>query len=153
VPEQVVEAATVEPCLTAVVAARTTWEEFPRVWPALLDEVYAFVRPRPELGGPDPGERWRNVILYLDDVPNVEVGVLVGASFAAAGRVVASRLPGGRVARTVCRGGYAGMGAAHEAVHRFAAESGLALAGPRWEVYGHPDGDRDPDVEIAYLLR
>jgi hypothetical protein len=35
-------------------------------------------------------------------------------------------------------------------VHRFAAASGLALAGPRWEIYGHPDGDHNP--EISYLL-
>jgi effector-binding domain-containing protein len=123
------------------------------VWPRLLDEVYGFVRPRPELGGPDPGKRWQNVMLYTDDVPNVEVGVLVGASFEGDGRVVVSQLPGGRVARTMLRDGYTGLGAAHEAVHRLAAESGLELAGPRWEIYGHPEGDRDPDVEIVYLLR
>ena len=151
--EHVVETETVAPRLTAVVAAATTWEEYPRLWPRLLDEVYGFVRPRPELGGPDPDERWQNVMLYKDDVPNVEVGVLVGASFAAEGRVVVSELPGGRIARTVHRGDYAGLGAAHDAVHRFAGEAGLELAGPRWEIYGHPDGDRDPHVEIVYLLR
>jgi effector-binding domain-containing protein len=153
VGERVVEEVTVGPRLTAVVAQATTWERYPGLWPALLDEVYAFVRPRPELGGPDPGHRWQNVMLYNDDVPNVEVGVLVGSSFRPEGRVVVSRLPGGRVARTVPRGGYAGMGAAHEAVHRYAAASGLALAGPRWEIYGHAEDGRDPDVEIAYLLR
>jgi effector-binding domain-containing protein len=153
VPERVVETATVEPRLTAVVAERTTWEDFPRLWPRLLDEVYRFVRPRPELGGPAPGERWQNVMLYKDDAPNVEVGVLVGSSFAGEGRVVVSQLPGGRVVRTVLRDGYAALPSAHEAVHRFVAQSGLELAGPRWEVYGHPDGERDPDVEIVYLRR
>jgi hypothetical protein len=48
---------------------------------------------------------------------------------------------------------YAGLGAAHDAVQRFAAESGREPAGPRWEIYGHPDGDRPPEVEILYLLR
>jgi effector-binding domain-containing protein len=79
--------------------------------------------------------------------------VLVAAPFEPEGRVVCSRLPGGRVARTLHRDGYAGLGAAHDAVQRFAAASGFELAGPRWEVYGHPDGDRDPDIEIVYLLR
>jgi effector-binding domain-containing protein len=153
VPAHVVEAATVDPRLTAVVAQATTWAEYPGLWPRLLDEVYAFVRPRPALGGPGPGPRWANVMLYKDDAPNVEVGVLVAAAFPGEGRVVVSQLPGGRVARTVHRGDYAGLAAAHDAVHRFAAASGLELAGPRWEIYGHPDGDRNPDVEISYLLR
>jgi effector-binding domain-containing protein len=153
VPEHVVETATVEPRLTAVVAEETTWERFPQLWPQLLDAVYAVVRPRPELGGPEPGERWQNVMLYRDDVPNVEVGVLVSASFPREGRVVVSQLPGGRVARTVHRDGYAGLGAAHEAVQRHVAGSGLELAGPRWEIYGHPQDGRDPDIEIVYLLR
>ena len=48
-----VVATTVEPRLTAVVAEITTWEEYPTVWRRLLDEVYAFVRPRPELS---PGD-------------------------------------------------------------------------------------------------
>ena len=152
-PEHVVDVGTVAPRLTAVVAEATTWEQYPQVWPRLLDEVYGFVRPRPELGGPDPGERWQNVMLYKDAVPNVEVGVLVSSSFRPEGRVVVSELPGGEVARTIHRGSYAGLGAAHEAVQRFAASSGRELAGPRWEIYGHPDEGRDPDVEIVYLLR
>ena len=35
---------TTEASPTAVVAQTTTWAEFPRLWPLLLDEVYAFVR-------------------------------------------------------------------------------------------------------------
>ncbi len=54
--------ATVEPRRTAVVAESTTWAEYPSVWRRLLDEVYAFVRPRPELS---PGDGWHNVMLYL----------------------------------------------------------------------------------------
>jgi len=53
---------------TAVVAATTTWDEFPRLWRVLLDEV------REHADG-------RNVMLYRDDVPNVEVGVLVRGAF------------------------------------------------------------------------
>jgi len=147
--DHVVETATVAPRLTAVARQVTTWEEFPRLWAQLLDEVYRYVRPRAELAtGTDPGELWQNVMLYPDDVPTVEVGVLVSGSFDGEGRVVASRLPGGTVARTVHRGDYA-LGEAHDAVQRFAAERGLELAGPRWEIYGHPS---DPEAEIYYLL-
>ena len=35
---------TVAACPTAVVAHATNWEEFPRIWVRLLDEVYAFLR-------------------------------------------------------------------------------------------------------------
>ena len=81
----------VAPRATAVVATTTTWEEFPALWRTLLDEVYAFVRPRPELSPePGPGPDWRNVMLYKDDVPSVEVGVLVAGPFAPEGRVVPS---------------------------------------------------------------
>jgi len=71
---------TVAACPTAVVAQATTWQEFPRIWVRLLDQVYAFVRAG---GAVQDGQ---NIMLYRDDVPNVEVGVQV------AGR---SRPPGG----------------------------------------------------------
>jgi len=35
---------TVEARLTAVVAQTTTWEEFPKLWGSLLDQVYECVR-------------------------------------------------------------------------------------------------------------
>jgi effector-binding domain-containing protein len=145
----VVVTATVEPRLTAVVTETTTWPEYPTVWPRLLDEVYGVVRPRPELS---PGDGWHNVMLYKDDRPSVEVGVLAAAAFDPVGRVVASQLPGGRVATTTHRGDYTGLAAAHDAVHRFAAEQGLELTGVRWEIYGH--GDQDPiEIEICWQLR
>jgi effector-binding domain-containing protein len=135
---------------TAVVAETTTWDEFPALWPRLLDEVYEFVRPRPELASPDAaGERWRNVMLYRDSRPAIEVGVLVDVPFEPAGRVIASSLPAGSAAMTVHRGDYAGLGDAHAAVVRHARAHGHALAGPRWEIYGHPP---DVEIEIYYLL-
>jgi len=146
---------TVAPRLTAVVAETTTWEAFQSLWAALLDEVYTVVRPRPELSPePGPGPKWQNVMLYKDDAPAVEVGVLVGRTFEAVGRVVPSQLPAGRVAVAVHRGDYAGLGRAHDAVHRFAAARGLDLAGSRWEIYGHWSADpRDIETEVFWLLR
>jgi len=142
------------PRATAVVALTTTWEEFPTVWASLLDEVYAVLRPPPELAAKHgPGPVWRNVMLYKDDAPSVEVGVLVSGSLAPAGRVVPSELPGGRVVMAAHRGDYGQLGRTHEAVQRFAAERGVELAGPRWEIYGHwPEDGREPETDVCYLV-
>jgi hypothetical protein len=74
---------------TAVIARQRTWAESPRLWRPLLDEVYAVLAGP---GGPQPG---CNVMLYRDDVPNVEVGVEVPGPFAPTGPVISSALPGG----------------------------------------------------------
>jgi effector-binding domain-containing protein len=133
---------------TAVVAQATTWAEFPGLWPLLLDEVYAFVR------GGGATQAGHNVMLYRDDVPNVEVGVQVAGPFVASGRVTASELPAGRVATTVHRGAYDGLDAAHTAVRAWALARGHSLTGTRWEVYG--DWREDPEeleTEVNWVVR
>jgi effector-binding domain-containing protein len=128
---------------TAVVAQATTWRAFPALWPALLDEVRARVDDR----------RGLNVMLYRDDVPNVEVGILTDAPVAPGGRVTASCLPTGDVAMTVHRGHYEDLGTAHSAVLAWCAAQGLALTGVRWEIYGHHSDDPAERVtEVHYLL-
>jgi len=132
---------------TAVVPARTTWAEFPVLWPALLDEVWTCLR----AAGVSRG--CRNVMLYRTDTPEVEVGVLLAAPVPLSGRVVASALPAGRVAWTTHRGPYARLAASHEAVIRWCAAKGLRRAGPRWEVYGpHREDPADLETEIFHLL-
>jgi effector-binding domain-containing protein len=132
---------------TAVVAAATTWPEFPTLGRELSNEVWACLR----AGGIDRG--CRNVMLYRDDVPHVEVGVELGRPCPLTGRVVASALPAGNVAMTVHRGPYAGLGSAHQAVVEWCAGQGLRLAGPRWEVYGpHRDDPAEVWTEVYYLL-
>lgn len=146
--------ATVESVPTAVVAEITTWEQFPTLWPRLLDEVYSFVRSCQELAGADGEvERWRNVMLYKDDAPSVEVGVVAPAPFTPAGRVLASHLPGGKVAMAVHYGDYAALDRTHSIVRHFAGANELALTGVRWEVYGHWREDpRERETEVYYLL-
>ncbi len=132
---------------TAVVAATTTWQEFPALWSVLLDEVWACLH----AGGITRG--CRNVMLYRDDVPHVEVGVELLQPCPLTGRVVASSLPAGRVAMTIHRGTYAGLGAAHRAVIDWCTEHGLRPAGPRWEVYGpHSDDPAEVWTEVYWLL-
>jgi len=138
----------VEASPTAVVARATTWEEFPTLWRVLLDEVYAFVR----AGG--VSQTGHNVMLYADDVPNVEIGVQVAGPFEGSGRVKASELPAGRVATTVHRGSYDGLGAAHAAVQEWCTANGHELTRTRWEIYG--DWREDPvemETEISYVVR
>jgi effector-binding domain-containing protein len=132
---------------TAVVAATTTWQRFPALWRELLDEVWACLH----AGGIQRG--CRNIMLYLDDVPHVEVGVELDQPCPLTGRVVASALPAGQVAMTVHRGPYAGLGSAHQAVLDWCAAQGRPPAGPRWEVYGpHHDDPAEVWTEVYYLL-
>jgi effector-binding domain-containing protein len=134
---------------TAVVREATTWEAFPTRWGQLLDEVWAFVRSAGVAAG-------RNVMLYADDVPNVEVGVEVSDPFPPSERVVASSLPAGRAARTIAPGPPTpeGLAAAHAAVLRWCEANGEQTTRVRWEVYGHWRDD-DPEgfeTEIYWLL-
>src|SRR5579859_5351470 len=86
---------TVDLTPTAVVIAATPWAEFPKMWGPMLDKVWSFLRADAPEGLYKQGH---NVMLYKDDVPNVEVGVQVNSSFDAVGPVVASTLPDGLVA-------------------------------------------------------
>lgn len=100
------------------------------MWRTLLDEVYAFLKDS------DVKQDGHNIMLYKDDVPNVEVGVQVKTRFLPQGRVVPSVLPAGEVAMTVHRGPYERLGDAHEAVIKWCAASGRTIARTRWEIYG-----------------
>jgi hypothetical protein len=109
--EHAVSIVTTSATPTAVIRQATTWERYPTLWGDLLGEVWAFLRTTELQTG-------RNVMVYADDVPNVEVGVEVGEAFASGGRVVASALPAGRAATAVARGAPSpeGIHAAHRAV-------------------------------------
>jgi effector-binding domain-containing protein len=143
-----VTVATVDARPTAVVAATTTWRDFPTQWKPMLDEVYACFRRH------DSAKQGCNVMLYKDDVPNVEVGVELIAPCVLDGPVIRSALPAGEVVMTVHRGPYQDLGVAYDRLQRWCDESGRALAGPRWEVYG--DWREDPadlETKVYYLLR
>jgi effector-binding domain-containing protein len=132
---------------TAVVAATTTWQEFPTLWRELSGEVWACLR----AGGIQRG--CRNVTLYLDAVPHVEVGVELTQPCQLTGRVVSSALPAGEVAMTTHWGSYAELGAAHQAVQDWGATNRRQAAWPRWEVYGpHRDDPTEVWTEVYYLL-
>ena len=141
---------TVEPTPTAVVAAATTWAEFPKMWGPMLDKVWSFLRGEAPEGLYQHGH---NIMLYKDDVPHVEVGVQVSGSFDPAGRVVASTLPGGLVATATHTGPIAKIGGTHQAVCEWSEANGYRLAGPHWEIYSDPDPSTgDFDVAVLWLV-
>lgn len=131
-----------------MIAEETTWEAFPARWPGLLAAVWAAVRATDAIT-PD-----RNVMLYRDDIPTVEIGVEVDAPFAGVAGVVSSKLPAGQAAMTVHRGPYSDLASAHRAIVEWCARHPLERAGPRWEIYGHmSEGRADQSVEVYHLLR
>jgi hypothetical protein len=143
---------TTPPTPTAVIAQATTWDEFPGLWGTLLSEVWEFLRGAAAGADLSPG---RNVMLYKDAVPNVEIGVEVAKPFARHGRVVSSTLPTGQAARSVSRGApsIASIEAAHDAVHDWCAANRRTPTGVRWEIYDHWRDDPDAfETEIYWLL-
>ena len=137
----------VESRRTAVVGATTTWQDFPALWGQLLGEVWNCLHSNGISRG------CRNIMLYLDDVPNVEVGVQLDQPCALTGRVVASALPAGTAAMTVHRGPFGDVGAAHDAILAWCSAQGHRLRGIRWEVYGpHNDDPAQQWTEVYWLL-
>lgn len=133
---------------TAVIEAVTTWQEFPSQWKPMLDQVYACLSRHGSAG------QGRNVMLYRDSIPHVEVGVELIAPCVLDSPVIRSSLPSGQAAVIVHRGSYQELGRAHETVAQWCAAGGRELAGPRWEIYG--DWREDPaelETEVYYLLQ
>jgi effector-binding domain-containing protein len=140
----------VEETPTAVVAATTTWTEFPKLWGTMLDEVWSFLH-----GGAPEGlyQRGHNIMVYKDDVPNVEIGVQVTRSFDPVGRVVPSTLPGGLVATSTHTGPIGAIGETHGAVREWSVRNRYRVAGTRWEIYGDPDPSTGAfSVEVCWSL-
>jgi effector-binding domain-containing protein len=112
-----------------------------------LDQVWALVRAQ----GVPTGH---NVILYHDQVFNLDAGVEVLGPFSPEGDVVPAEVPGGRVASVAHWGPYDQLTLAHTAIARACIAAGLRVAGPNWEVYG--DWSDDPAqlrTDVYYLLR
>lgn len=74
-----------------------------------------------------------------------EIGVPVTSPVEPVGRVRAGELPTGRIARTVYRGGYEGLGAAWGEFSAWITAQGLTPAPNLWERYVvGPETDADP---------
>ena len=106
----------------------------------LFDEFYAGFR----------GKGGLNIVFYPGSGVTGEFEIGCGVQLESGGNAVT---PAGLVATTVYFGPYDRMGPAHEAIHRWACESGHKLAGPSWEVYGHwSDDPAKLRTDIFYLI-
>jgi len=143
-----IELVSVRPTVLAAVRKRTTFEALGATIIKSLDEVYAFLRTAPVK------QKGLNVVVYFDDVINIEAGVQVSSEFEPTGTVICSATPAGTAARTIHYGPYSALGEAHEAIRAWCAKNGKTLAGPNWEVYGHWNDDpRKLRTDVYYLLK
>ena len=151
------EVVEVAPRPIAAMRAETKWDELAPTIQRLFDAVWTAVRTEPSppsaprLSHDSFGE---NVIVYLDRQPTIEVGVLVEDGFAGHDGLVASSLPGGRIARGIHRGGYDGLGSAYDNLHKWCADNGHRPSGVGWEHYGHWNEDPEQlETMIALVLQ
>ena len=147
--DHTVSVQTASPRGIAAVHARLPAEQIPAAFGAYLDQVYAAGRNGAvTLDG-------QNIFLYRDGASgqlDVDFGVGVAAPFPAAGAVRYTELPTGSVATATHVGDYGRLGATHAKVIAWCRSEGRALAGPRWEVYGHWNPNEEPRTDIYYLL-
>lgn len=139
------------PRTIAAVRARLVPSRVPGEFKRYLDQVYAARANGVQLDG-------QNIFVYRDapDQPghlDIDFGVGITAPLVPVGDVRAVELPVGEVATTTHRGAYASLRAAHDAVLAWCRSNSRALAGPRWEVYGHWVDGEVPRTDIYYLLR
>lgn len=125
-----VEIVEIPSTILAVVRQQTTWQALGNTIMASLNTVYDFLKTS---AVPQQGH---NVVVYLDDVPTIEVGVQVAAVFQSTGTVYCSTTPAGLAATTTHFGSYQQLPEAHTAIHGWGQEHGRALVRPCWEVYG-----------------
>jgi effector-binding domain-containing protein len=136
----------------AVVRRRAASHELSKVVPDACGLVWNVLRSQQVPGA------GRHVAVYHDCQINLEVGAEIDGPFSGHGEVVASATPAGLVATTTHLGPYHLLHQAHEALCRWCADNGHALAGPSWEVYGHwlDEWNRDPSLirtDVFYLLK
>ena len=140
----------------AAVRDRMPARDIPGRFRHSLDKVWLYLRAHPGLwtGG-------HNVFLYRQDMDatgamTIDFGVQVTRTFEEKGEgdVRCVMTPEGEVASTVHVGAYAGLKAAHEAVHAWVAANGRRVGDWSWEIYGDWNDDpRKLSTQILYLLR
>ena len=96
--------------------------------------------------GVTPAGPWFSHHFRMDPATfDFEVGVPVSAPVTPTGRVASSALPATRVARTVYRGSYEGLGAAWGELDAWVRREGLKPAGDLWEIYAAgPESGSEP---------
>jgi effector-binding domain-containing protein len=141
------------PRAIAAVGVQLPIDRVSETFPKYLNQVYAAARDGVlQLDG-------QNIFVYRNaagsaNEVDIEFGVGVSAPFSPIGSVQYSHLPVGEVATTTHWGDYARLGEAHAAVLAWCRANERALAGPRWEIYGHWSDDVPARrTDVYYLLQ
>jgi hypothetical protein len=123
---------TVDRQLTAVIKAKVP---FPEIAKAQRSARAALDAALPSL---DVGPLGRPLTRFRTPAKeglDMEIGTIVGRSFAGRGEIVASDLPAGRAAHSRLAGPFDGMPAAWQTLFAWCGAEKLELAGINWEIY------------------
>jgi len=130
------------PLITAMIRFTIPREEIRNVMGPGIGEVMATVATQ---GIGPAGPVFSHHLRMDPKIFDFEVGVPVTAPVTATGRVQPGELPSKKVARTIYRGPYEGLGAAWEEFSAWVAANGHTPAEDLWEFYvSGPESSPDP---------
>ena len=126
----------------AIIRLTIPREEMPHVMGPAIGELMATIAAQ---GIAPVGPLFSHHLTMPSDIFDFEVGVPVAAPVSATGRVQPGQLPAVKVARTVYRGGYEGLGSAWGEFMGWIADNGHTPAPNLWECYvAGPESSPDP---------
>ena len=126
----------------AVIRLTIPREEMAHVMGPAIGELMATIAAQ---GIAPVGPLFSHHLTMPSDIFDFEVGVPVAAPVSATGRVQPGQLPAVKVARTVYRGGYEGLGSAWGEFMGWIADNGHTPAPNLWECYvAGPESSPDP---------
>ncbi len=117
---------------TAVIHLTIAREQCPQMMGPAIAEVKAALAAQGMLAA---GPVFSHHLIMPSAIVDFEIGVPLTEAIRPVGRVEAGQLPATRVARTVYRGGYQGLGAAWAEFNAWIAAQGHRPAASLWECY------------------
>jgi hypothetical protein len=123
---------TVDRQLTAVVRAKVPFADIPTAQRSARAAVDAALPTLEAVPLGRPVTRFRTP---AKDMLEMEIGTIVGRSFAGRGEVVPSELPAGRAAHFRLKGPFDGMPGAWQTLFAWCQAEKLETAGINWEIY------------------
>jgi effector-binding domain-containing protein len=137
--------------LTATIHLTIPRSEMQKVMGPGIQELLSTLKAQ----GVEPLGRWfAHHFKMSPDVFDFEIGVPVGTAVKEVGRVKNGSLAATRVARTIYRGPYQGLGDAWGQLEKWIAESGHTSSPSLWETYlTDPSDGSDPSTWQTELTR
>ena len=124
-----------------------------RAWKPALDLVWEFLSRHKGLRVDGHNCFLYHHLAYGGAAMDVDFGVQVIRPFEGEGEVICTETPAGEVAMTTHIGSYAGLAAAHNAVHSWRAAEGRTFGECSLEIYGDWTNDEAKlETQVVYLL-